>query len=275
MGTKSMNCLFCVLKHIAGALSYGKEILNGHGIEKDLDHRIDFLGEIINAEHHLELFNAKQAQRVRLYREDLQFRSLRLIEGDLAFLRELYKRIEKGNQEQSEIPIKETEKLSSPPAILFLEIKNQQFFNLCFTMIKRCMSNYSAVYCLSSDIDLASYPEITKINYEDIKEEYILVYPDEKSILLKKMDCMDKLPLSDQGVFPFHGSKISLKSYIDNRDYQRYIRENKIKIEGISNGFILNRKLCCSNRYNAQIKTFCYIENQEAYYSLKEYLKVD
>jgi hypothetical protein len=32
------------LKHISTALSYGKEIISGHGKGSDLDHRIDFLG---------------------------------------------------------------------------------------------------------------------------------------------------------------------------------------------------------------------------------------
>jgi hypothetical protein len=50
---KNMVCYECVLKHLAAALSYGKEIISGHGQGAELDHRIDFLGEITNAEHHL------------------------------------------------------------------------------------------------------------------------------------------------------------------------------------------------------------------------------
>jgi len=40
----NMKCLSCALKHISVALSYGKEILSGHGKGSELDHRPDFLG---------------------------------------------------------------------------------------------------------------------------------------------------------------------------------------------------------------------------------------
>ena len=36
---ENMRCFECALKHTATALSYGKEILNGHGEGADLDHR--------------------------------------------------------------------------------------------------------------------------------------------------------------------------------------------------------------------------------------------
>jgi len=41
---KDMKCIECVLKHLATALSFGKEIMSGHSIGNELDHRIDFLG---------------------------------------------------------------------------------------------------------------------------------------------------------------------------------------------------------------------------------------
>ena len=52
-----MICYECVLKHIAGALSYGKQVLSGHTLGAELDHRIDFLGQIKNAEDHLQLMD--------------------------------------------------------------------------------------------------------------------------------------------------------------------------------------------------------------------------
>lgn len=40
----SMKCWDCALKHLAGALSYGKEILTGHAKGAELDHRPVCLG---------------------------------------------------------------------------------------------------------------------------------------------------------------------------------------------------------------------------------------
>lgn len=52
--SQSMNCLQCVRKHLANSLSYAKEIVSGHGMGANPDHRPDLLGELGNAEHHLE-----------------------------------------------------------------------------------------------------------------------------------------------------------------------------------------------------------------------------
>jgi hypothetical protein len=41
---ETMVCFECVEKHLAGALSYAKEIKSGHGKDSELDHRPDFLG---------------------------------------------------------------------------------------------------------------------------------------------------------------------------------------------------------------------------------------
>lgn len=49
-----MYCQQCVRKHIANAISYAKEVLSGHGDGGDPDHRPDLLGELGNAEHHLQ-----------------------------------------------------------------------------------------------------------------------------------------------------------------------------------------------------------------------------
>lgn len=52
--SQSMNCLQCVRKHLANSLSYAKEVIAGHGMGASPDHRPDLLGELGNAEHHLE-----------------------------------------------------------------------------------------------------------------------------------------------------------------------------------------------------------------------------
>jgi hypothetical protein len=42
----NQNCIECVYKHLAAALSYGKEVIGGFNSENDLNHEIDFLRRI-------------------------------------------------------------------------------------------------------------------------------------------------------------------------------------------------------------------------------------
>ncbi len=69
---KDMNCKSCALKHIAAAISYGKEVISGHGKGAELDHRPDFIGELVNAEHHLEMLNPGLHVKVTSLRRRLQ-----------------------------------------------------------------------------------------------------------------------------------------------------------------------------------------------------------
>jgi len=67
---QSMNCRECVLKHLALAISLGKEILDGHGKDKSPDHRPDFLGELVNAEHHMAIVMPDMLKELRGIRVD-------------------------------------------------------------------------------------------------------------------------------------------------------------------------------------------------------------
>lgn len=68
----SMACVDCLRKHIAAALSYSKEVLNGHGAGATPDHRADLAGELINAEHHAEALSASIAERLRTVRKAME-----------------------------------------------------------------------------------------------------------------------------------------------------------------------------------------------------------
>jgi hypothetical protein len=46
------NCVECLRKHLAAALAIGAEVHNGHSAGGRPDHRIDFSGELIEAEKH-------------------------------------------------------------------------------------------------------------------------------------------------------------------------------------------------------------------------------
>ena len=79
----SMKCWDCALKHLAGALSYGKEILTGHTKGAELDHRPDLLGELVNCEHQAELLDRELFNRVSTLRKQLQVRHV-FVTADVA-----------------------------------------------------------------------------------------------------------------------------------------------------------------------------------------------
>ncbi len=150
---ENMKCFECALKHTATALSYGKEILNGHGEGADLDHRPDFLGELTNLEHHLRLLDENLLLEVKNYRETIQAKSVNLSEDDLDYIRELYKKIEAIQKGQKTIP-NTPSSISSIPAVLFLKIEDKNYFDLCYRKLKENLTDYSKIYYLNSSIDL-------------------------------------------------------------------------------------------------------------------------
>jgi len=90
MSEQSMKCKDCVLKHIANAMSYAKEILSGHGIGGTPDHRPDYLGELVNAENHLEHISIELLNRVMVLRTAAQTRRMVPLESDIDTLRQLW-----------------------------------------------------------------------------------------------------------------------------------------------------------------------------------------
>jgi hypothetical protein len=66
------------MKHLSAAMSYGKEVMSGHGQGAELDHRPDFLGELINAEHHMEFLDNVLFRAITDFRRSLQEEGLNL-----------------------------------------------------------------------------------------------------------------------------------------------------------------------------------------------------
>ncbi|WP_176012553.1 hypothetical protein [Victivallis sp. Marseille-Q1083] len=91
---QSMQCWNCLLKHLAAALSYGKEVLAGHGRGNELDHRPDLLGEIVNAEHHAKLLDQSFFRLLNEYRQNLQTNQAIPGINDIEYLRGLYGKAE-------------------------------------------------------------------------------------------------------------------------------------------------------------------------------------
>lgn len=90
MTGQSMKCKDCVLKHLANAMSYAKEILSGHGIGGTPDHRPDYLGELVNAENHLQHISAALLNRVMVIRTAAQMKRMVPSEADIDTLREIW-----------------------------------------------------------------------------------------------------------------------------------------------------------------------------------------
>lgn len=104
----SMKCWDCALKHLAGALSYGKEILTGHTKGAELDHRPDLLGELVNCEHHAELLDRELFNRVSTLRKQLQVRHVFVTAEDLDTLRMLYLKTEALSEGRNDEPYRIT-----------------------------------------------------------------------------------------------------------------------------------------------------------------------
>lgn len=87
---QTMRCKDCVLKHLADAMSYAKEILAGHGLGGTPDHRPDYLGELVNAENHLAHMSADLLNRLMVIRTAAQMKRMTPSDSDIDALRELW-----------------------------------------------------------------------------------------------------------------------------------------------------------------------------------------
>ena len=293
---QSMKCFQCALKHTATALSFGKEILSGHGEGADLDHRIDFLGELTNLEQHLKLLDENLSIQVKNYRQMMQAKKIAVSEQDLQYLRQLYVKIEKSQKGQQNLPKKESE-INTVPCVLFLHIKDKNYFNLCYSKLQQNLSDYSKIYYLKSDIDLSNY-DIEKIEYKDIEQEYIYIIS-EKDIILKPMSAKALLRIQDYknnlnikqlveelklnqpyfyyDNFPCIVSKSNFWEYLD-KDIPLTFYCNKYKSEFEYKTFQvaikLDKILCCSNKSKMKTAIYCYIENEVALNSVIDYFKL-
>ena len=90
----NMKCPDCVLKHLAAAISYAKEVQSGHNRRHELDHRPDLLGELVNAEHHLKLLDNSLHGAVSSLRKKLQDNGINPNMADAEYIRRLFRLVE-------------------------------------------------------------------------------------------------------------------------------------------------------------------------------------
>lgn len=160
----NMFCFDCVYKHLAGALSYGKEILSGHDQNNALDHRIDFLGQLINAEHHLQLIDAVLFDLISNFRKTMQAKRIKINADDLDFIRDFYLKVQKVELKQNidQTPYKDFVK--NKPDILFRNVTNLDYFKLSYNLLKKNLYNYNKIYVLQTEHDLTQFQDITLLN---------------------------------------------------------------------------------------------------------------
>lgn len=227
----------------------------------------------------------------------IQAKSVNVNEDDLNYLRELYKQIEnvqKGQKKMSDIPTQ----VSSDPAVLFLKIHDKEYFDLCYKKLKENLSDYGNIYYLESDIDLSSY-DVKKIEYKDIQEEYIFII-NEKTVILKPVSAKALLRIADyKAAFNFKDIIQTIKKnqpYYYYEDYPTvvnksqfweflekdfpltyYCNQNKADFEykSFQVSFKLDKVLCCSNKQKIKTALYCYVENETALDSIKQYLKIN
>lgn len=186
---ENMKCYECVLKHLSKALSYGKEVMSGHDRNNVLDHRIDFLGEIGNAEDHAKLIDETLFSKIKDFRSELQANQVSVTMDTLQVIRDMYKEVETlaygANEVTPSLPSGIA--ISDTPDILFPSISNLEWFKTVFESLTK-MSNFNKIYYLTSSVDLTAY-NIDKYEAGKLKENVIVW--NEQTMLLKSIDARE------------------------------------------------------------------------------------
>lgn len=195
----SMRCWDCLLKHLAAAVSYGKEVLSGHGRGNELDHRIDFLGEIINAEQHAEALDAVLLRQISVLRKMLQNTHVSIDVKVIDDLRNLYIKTET----QEELEFNKTNKTalsapvsSAPPAasphlpvsskpipqfvpvirdsdkpplygdpldVVYEQVTNLDFFRFSYYSMQRFLQPHGKIFILKDEVELVKNTEFADV----------------------------------------------------------------------------------------------------------------
>lgn len=176
----NMYCFECVYKHLAAALSYGKEVLSGHGKGADLDHRIDFLGEIINAEHHIQLINDSLYRDISNFRKTLQAKKIQIDSDDLQIIRDYFSRAQEIEQNGTESDTQYRDFVSENPDILYYSVNNADYFKMSYDLLHKNLFNYGKIFVLKSAVDLSAYTDVQVLNqsldeFLEMADDFILM----------------------------------------------------------------------------------------------------
>ncbi len=302
---ENMICFDCVLKHLAGALSYGKQIISGHGKGADLDHRIDYLGEITNAEHHLQLIDDNLFNQISTYRKQLQSKKVEINQADLEFIRRMYISVEL-RQDGTQIKQGNYHIAENSVDVVYLEVTNADYFKFSYDSVKKYLQNYNKIYVLKSSIDLSSYANVQIVNLdlkqfallESTADDFIVMY--ENTGFLRETDGKKIIPtyslknrnikiiqqMNDLGINKTIYNYENIKAQpINKAEFNKivssYDGQNYLSLYALRDGANLaldtqftvevDRPVCCSTKNN--LKTKHYVRwNEKGFQSLKQFL---
>lgn len=195
---ESMQCVSCVQKHLANALSYGKEIMSGHNRGAALDHRIDFLGELGNAEHHLELIDKELFLSISQFRKDMQEKNITPDYADLDKIRKLFLAVDHYFQEEKIEPGDPNSTFAiagNMPDIVFPKITNSEYFKIVWESIQKYARGWDRIFYLESTIDLTEFgiKQISGLDDPELGDTFL--YWQENMCLLKHIDLQRLNPI--------------------------------------------------------------------------------
>ena len=210
----SMKCWDCLLKHLAGAVSYGKEVMSGHGRGNELDHRIDFLGELVNAEHHAETMDSHLFEIISNIRKTLQSNKVTVTVDLIDELRHLYLIVENLSEKE---PVKQSTTVSAsssfttplpnkqiynePLDIVYDRIDNADFFKFSYESIFKFTQNHGKIYALASSIDMTPYPDVVVVDkslFDFCKSEELtndFLFMKQNMAWINNDDCLTEIAL--------------------------------------------------------------------------------
>lgn len=298
-----MKCFQCIYKHLAASLSYGKEIISGHNKNAILDHRIDFLGELVNSEHHLELIDLNLFQEMKNFRTMIQQKQVKIDMSDLEFIRQFYLKVE--NLQQGIKTEENQDQIDSEIDLIYPKIKNKDHFLFSLASVKKNLKGIRKIFVLDQKIDEAADENIEFVNIPLIDflqdqelTENIAIMP-ENSVVLKETE-IKNIPVSfsltktDIETMKFLKMKnASSNKNFDNRKIQ-IVNKEKLKLSlddylgefpltvyfnlnpaHAMNDFnsivFIDKKICCSNKSNLKIKHFA-SWNDEGFEEIKKYI---
>lgn len=304
-----MICYECVLKHLSASLSYGKEILSGHGKGADLDHRIDFLGEITNAEHHLQLIDRNLFNQISTFRKQVQSKKVEINQDDLEFIRRLYISVEQKEDGIENLVANSYAYIADNNVdLVYTSVKNIDFFRFSYELVKKNLKNYNKIYVLNSEVDLTEF-DVEVVNKtlkefaqsSDLADDFVVMYEntgflretDAKAIIptysmdirdhkenlfrLVKQLNVNKKPYLYDFIKPQLVNKMQFNTIISEYNGEYLLTAFNLLVDkkflAMDNNFntVVDRPVCCSTKSN--LKTRHYVRwNENGFQSLKDFL---
>lgn len=283
----NQNCFECVYKHLSVALSYAKQVLGGYDGNNELNHEIDLLGELVNAEHHLELINDDYYNELKAIRKQLVAENFNVNETFIDAIRKVFNKVR--NFEKS-IDKNMVNKASNPiiPSynqkhyyIVFQRVSNADYFSLSYQSIQNMILNSVDVIVLKSDVELSVKPlNKTLMDFCNEIEDENFVLMKENQVILKQFDFnFLRNTFNQKDGLNWNADKpqmINRKKYIEKmentNDLNVYFNDEKPANNDFFYTVFVDQKVCCSVKNRLHNLPFCAF-NENGYNELTNYLK--